>query len=53
VISKFRGRNFFKGVECNIPSVDIGILPVKRVRGPMFMGSEYDGECLSNDNSQA
>jgi len=38
---------------CNIPLVGIGILQVKRVRGPMFMGSEYDEECLSNENSQA
>jgi len=44
---------YYKHKYCNIPLVGIGILPVKRVRGPMFMGSEYDGECLSYDNSQA
>jgi hypothetical protein len=33
MISKFRGRNFLRGVECNIPPVSIGILPVDRVRG--------------------
>jgi hypothetical protein len=36
MISKFRGRNFFKGVECNIPPVSIGILPFDRTRGLML-----------------
>jgi hypothetical protein len=36
MVSKFRGRNFFKGVECNIPPVSIGILPVDRARGLML-----------------
>ena len=29
----------------------IGILPVKRVRGRIFMESKYDGECLLRDVS--
>jgi hypothetical protein len=36
MVSKFRGRNFFKGVECNIPPVSIGILPVDRAKGLKF-----------------
>jgi hypothetical protein len=36
---------------CNIPHVSNGILPVKRVRGLMFMESTYDGKCLLRDVS--
>jgi hypothetical protein len=38
---------------CNILLVGIGTLTIKRVRGQMFMECKYDGEYLSNDNSQA
>jgi len=31
---------------CNIPLVSIGILPVKCVRGQIFMEIKYDGECF-------
>jgi hypothetical protein len=48
MVSKFRGRNFFKGVECNIPPVSIGILPVDRARGLIFKESKYGGYLLHN-----
>jgi hypothetical protein len=38
-------------IVCNIPLVNIGILPAERVREQMFMECKYDGEYLSNDIS--
>jgi hypothetical protein len=48
MVSKFRGRNFFKGVECNIPPVSIGILPVDHARGFKFKENEYGEYLLCN-----
>jgi hypothetical protein len=46
MVSKFRGRNFLRGVECNILPVSIGILPDDRARGLKFKESKRNGKYL-------
>jgi hypothetical protein len=42
----FEDEIYLRGVECNIPPVSIGILPVDRVRGIKFMEDKCDGNIL-------
>jgi hypothetical protein len=47
----FEDEIFLRGVECNIPPVSIGILPVDRVRGLKFMFNKFNGKYLLYDVS--